>query len=158
MVARFDFVADASECQVQLWYVDGPVAVKVECFHQRCHFPRWQIHNVGLLKSRLEFIGVNFARTVQINARKEIKRCLSVSLQVVGQHNQFLWCVVMPVIMVVMMQVMMRMVHFVNHSPTCHEQHTLGHGVVEEVEECSAKGDDHYSVVHVIVRVLGTVC
>ena len=64
----------------------------------------------------------------------------------------------MPVIMVVMMQVMVSVVNFVNHRSTCHEQHALGHGVVEEMEERSAKGYNDDGVVDVVIRILRAVC
>ena len=60
-------------------------------------------------------------------------------------------------IVIVRMQMMVRVMNLVDNHSTRHEEHALGHGVVEQVEQGSAKGDDHDAVVDVIVGILGPV-
>ena len=55
------------------------------------------------------------------------------------------------VVVIVMMQIMVCMMHFVNHRTTGHEQHSLGHCVVEEVEERCTEGNDNNVVSLVVV-------
>ena len=52
---------------------------------------------------------------------------------------------------IVMMQIMVGVMHFVNHRTTGHEQHSLGHCMVEEVEECCTEGNDNDVVSLVVV-------
>ena len=48
---------------------------------------------------------------------------------------------------------MVRMVHLVDDRTAGHEQHALGHGVVEQMEERGAEGHDHDRLVLVITRI-----
>ena len=50
------------------------------------------------------------------------------------------------------------MVHFVNHRTARHEEHALGHGVVEQVEERCTKGHDDDAMCFVIVVPVKGVC
>ena len=76
-------------------------------------------------------------------------------MKVVGQHEQFFRVLI--VMVVVRVEVMVCMVHFMDDCSTCHEQHTLGHGVVEQVEQSRTESDHYDGVVDVIVGVLGAI-
>ena len=58
--------------------------------------------------------------------------------------------VVVTVVVVVVMHVVVRVVHLVDDRTAGHEEHALGHGVVEQVEQRSAKGHDHDGLVLVV--------
>ena len=156
VIARQRSEMHTAEGQFQLWNVDLAVAVHVKRLHQRPHFPGWKVSDVGVLERRLEFIGVNFTRLVQVDGVEEPKHRLSSIGQIVGQHQQFFWVFIMMVI-IVWMEVMVSMMHFVNHRSAGHEEHAFGHGVVEQMEEGGAEGDDDDAVVDVIVGVLASV-
>ena len=61
----------AAERQFQLWNVDSSVAVHVKSIHQRLHFPRGKVGDVGVLERFLELIGVHFSRLVEVNGVEE---------------------------------------------------------------------------------------
>ena len=61
------------------------------------------------------------------------------------------------VMIVVRVEVVMGVMHFVDHGTAGHEEHALGHGVVEQMEQGCAERHDDNGVVGVIVRVLGSV-
>ena len=57
------------------------------------------------------------------------------------------------VVIVVMMEVMVGVVHFVNDRSARHEEHALGHGVVEQVEQGGTERHDHDAVVDIVIRI-----
>ena len=63
--------------------------------------------------------------------------------------------VAMVVAMVVMMvvQIMVRVMHFVNDGTAGHEQHSFGHGVIEEMEQRCAKGYDNNNMIVILFSV-----
>ena len=147
---------DAAERQFQLGHVDSSVSVHVHGLHQALHVPRRKVSDIGLLERRLEFIGVNFSRLVQINGVEESEDGLTGIGQIIRQHEQF-FGIFLVVVIVVVVQVVMSMMHFVNDRTARHEEHALGHGVVEQMEQGSTKGDDDDGVVDVVVWVLAAV-
>ena len=143
---------DTTKAQFQLGNINAAIAIHIDSAHQPLHLPWRKIGNVGVFESFLELIGVNFTGLVQVDGIKETKHRLVRVMKIVGQHEQLFWALVMMIVMRV--EVMVRMVHFVNHGSTCHEEHSLGHGVVEQMEQSRTESHHHDAVVQVVVRVL----
>ena len=61
-------------------------------------------------------------------------------------------------VVIMMVQMVVSVMHFVNHRTTGHEQHSFGHGVVEQVEQSSTESDNHDVMVLVIVVPIKCVC
>ena len=145
---------NTTEGQFQLRDVDASVAVHVNGLHEPLHVPGWEVSDVGLLERRLELVGVDVTRLVKVDGIEEAEDGLAAVSQVVGEHQEFLGVfLVVAVVVVVVVEVMVGVMHFVDDRTAGHEEHALGHGVVEQVEERCTKGHDDNAVVDVVVGV-----
>ena len=105
----------------------------------------------------MELVRVDFTRLVEVNGIEETKDGLTAVRQVVGEHEKFLRVFIVVVMVVVVVEVVVSVMDLMDDRPAGHEEHALGHGVVEQVEEGGTEGHDDNAVVHVIVRVHGPV-